>query len=61
MKVPKKFEKATNVKIQRIETDTQVVKRLFEEFGEYMSGWDGDNPDVREHLTFTDWLDGRDE
>ena len=29
------------------------------EFEQYMSEWNGDEPDVREYMTFEDWLEGQ--
>ena len=37
--------------------EKEIAKRLYEEYEQWLSEWDGDYPNVREHATFEDWLD----
>ncbi len=39
--------------------ERQVARRMYKEYKQWLSEWNGDYPDEREHATFSDWLEGR--
>jgi len=41
------------------ETEAEIARRMYQEYEQWLSKWDGDYPNEREHTTFTDWLEGR--
>ena len=56
-----KCGRSLKIPVEKYEIETQIAKRKYLEYHEWLSQWNGDEPDEREYTTFVDWLDREEE